>query len=403
MSERDVDSGPGAGALDDVTISPDDPTEGLASDLRDLDVIVVHDPVRTMNGGIDVVANIARFLEAPIYTLRQLTEPEPLDGLEVRELCPGEPLYGRALSWAGAGRLRDFPRALAYQDWEPPRWADIVVTTGTRSEHVIQHPEQDRIQFFNTPARWLWDLSHGQYDDRYSAVQWLMLAFANEMRTLDVASSRRYDRIVANSDLVRERVRSYYGRDADVAYCPVDTYRYDPGTDEGYFLVLTRIVPKKRVKLVIETFEELDVPLKIAGTATPTTESYAAECRRLAGDDVEFLGWVEGEQKEALLANASGLVFAGEQEDFGMPPVEAMASGIPVVGVDEGFTSYQVVDGENGVLFDPTVESLRRAVKRCRDRSWNAERIQSYSRRYDTRAVRRRWMDILRDVRHSEE
>jgi glycosyltransferase involved in cell wall biosynthesis len=161
--------------------------------------------------------------------------------------------------------------------------------------------------------------------------------------------------------------------------------------------MLNRIVPEKRVKMVIEAFNELDIPLKIAGEADESAKRYANECKKLSNDNIEFLGWVGGDDKIELLAQSSGLVFAAEREDFGMPPIEALAAGKPVVGVNEGFTKHQIVDGENGVAFTPTKSDLKRAVEDCIEKTWSAKQLQDSSRRYDVRAVRQKWMSILRD------
>lgn len=390
---------PPADAPDEtMPVSAEDPRYGLSEDLQELEIIVVHDPILTNNGGIDVIANIARFLDAPLYTLRQTSSPEPLEDVEVREIEPGTPRLANAMRRRSLGRLLELSTVLAYQNWKPPRSADVVVTTGTRAQHVIQHPEQHRIHFFNTPARWLWDLSHGQWDDRNRIVRWAMRRYAAALRNLDVTSTHRLDHLIANSELVRDRIDAYYGRDADVAYCPSDTFAFHHAESEGYFVMVNRIVPEKRVKLVVEAFTEVDVPLKIAGEPAETATDYAAECRRVAGDNVEFLGWVDEEAKVDLLARAEALVFAGEHEDFGMPPVEAMASGKPVVGVNEGFTRRQLVDGETGVLFEPSKPDLLEAIEAVSRLDWDPETIQEASRRYDVRAVRKRWHTILSDT-----
>lgn len=381
-----------------MPVSPENPKAGLPEDLAHLDVVVVHDPIRTKNGGIDVVANIARFLDAPVYTLHQTESPTALDDIEVREITADEPLIWRAFHRAGLGRLLEFPKMIAYQNWEPPRSADVVVTTGTRSQFLIHHPEQHRIQYFNTPARWLWDLSHEQWDGHNRLIEWLLVRYASFLRTMDVTSVHRFDRVLANSDLVARRIKTYYDRDSTVAYCPIDTFAIEGGKSEGYFMMLNRLVPEKRVKLVVKVFSELEIPLKVAGVSGENTADYAADCRRIAGDNVEFLGWVDGNEKNELLAGAEALVFAGEHEDFGMPPVEAMAAGKPVVGVNEGFTKYQINDGETGTLFEPDVESLCEAVKQCIEIKWDCDKIQETSRQYDTRAVREVWIETLREL-----
>lgn len=381
-----------------MPVSADEPRYGLPDDLADIEIVVVHDPIRTKNGGIDVIANIARFLDAKIYTLRQTEFPTPVEGLEVEEIDPQEPVAWRLLHRFGYGRLLEFPKMLAYQNWEPPRSADVIVTTGTRSQFVIHHPEQHRIQFFNTPARWLWDLSHEQWADRNRVVEWLMVRYAGFLRTMDVTSTHRFDRVLANSELVARRVEAYYGREAKVTYCPVDTFNLSSGKGNGYFVMMNRLVPEKRVKMVVKAFTDLGIPLKVAGVPGETTADYADECRRIAGENVEFVGWVEDDEKRDLLAHSEGLVFAGKHEDFGMPPVEAMAAGKPVVGVNEGFTKHQLEDGENGVLFEPSKASLQAAVKRFLETDWDSKQIQNVSRKYDTRAVRKQWIRVLREI-----
>jgi glycosyltransferase involved in cell wall biosynthesis len=379
-------------------VSPEDPKYGLDEDLRSLDVAVVTDPIWSKNGGIDVIANITRFLDAPLYTLRQTESPKPLEDIDVRTFGPTESWLQRQLRRKGLSRLFYVHQMAGYQHWELPREFDVVVTTGPLSQQVIQHPEQHRVHFFHSPARWLWDLTHGLWEDRVAPVRWFMRAYANHVRNTDVSSVHRCDRIVANSDVVQERIASYYGRDSTVAYCPVDTFQYDHEESEGYFVMVNRIVPEKRVKLVVEAFDELGLPLKIAGDTRTTTEDYAAECRRIAGNNIEFLGWVDGEEKMELLSGARALVFAGEHEDFGMPPVEAMASGKPVVGVDEGFTKYQIQDGENGVLFDASVEALVDAVEALTEQDWDPAMIQDSARTYDIRNTRRTWQTVIRDL-----
>lgn len=377
-------------------ITSNDPKFGLDEDLRNLNVAVVTDPIWSKNGGIDVIANITRFLEAPLYTLRQTETPPPLQDVDVRAFGSEESWLQRQFRQRGFSRLFYLHQMTGYQHWDLPRKFDVVVTTGPLSQQVIQHPEQHRIHFFHSPARWLWDLTHSLWEDHPAPIRWFMRAYANHVRNTDVSSVHRFDSIVANSDLVKERITSYYGRDSTVAYCPVDTFEYRRGDSEGYFVMVNRIIPEKRVKLVIKAFNNIGLPLKVAGDTRESTAEYAAECRRIAEDNVEFLGWVDGEEKIELLSRAKALVFAGEHEDFGMPPVEAMASGKPVVGVNEGFTKYQIQDGDNGVLFNPTVESLVDAVTSLNEQEWSPERIQKLSRVYDIRNTRMIWQSVLR-------
>lgn len=379
-------------------IAAADPTAGLPDDLDHLDIVVVRDPVYSGGGGIEVVAAVARYLDAPIYTLRQTDPVEAYRELEVTEFKQDDPLSSRLCRRFGARRLLTLPEIHEYENWRPPRDADVIVTVGTRAQHVIHHAHQHRIHFFFTPPRWLWDLFHRQWDDKFRPLRWLMLFYSGLVRSLDVASTQRFDAVLAGSEIVKQRVESYYDIDADVAYCPVDSFEFEHSSGEGYYLMLTRIVPEKRVKLVIEAFNELELPLKIAGTPTGSSQEYDRECRELAGENVEFVGWVEGDEKHELLSNCEALVFAAEREDFGMPPIEALAAGKPVIGVREGYTKHQIEEGRNGVLFDPSLQELITAVETHRNRRWDAAEIQSTARPYDTRAVRQQWNRTLRKL-----
>lgn len=383
---------------DSPIVTPDDPAVGLPDELSELDIVVVRDPIDSGGGGIEVVANIARFLDAPIYTYRQSEQVSAYQEIEVNTFGSKDSLGSRLARRFGLRRALTLFEINEYENWSPPEEADIVVTAGTRSQHVIHHAHQQRIHFFFTPARWLWDLTHGQWDGWPRPVRRAMLVYASYVRSLDMSSSHRFDAALAGSELVKKRVETYYGLDSSVAYCPIDTFAFEPNESNGYYVMLTRIVPEKRVKLVIEACNELNLPLKIAGTSTGSSQEYAKECQKLADDTVDFLGWIEGADKQNLLAKSKSLIFAAKREDFGMPPVEAMASGKPVVGVNEGYTQHQITDGEDGVLFEPTHDCLVDALQRAESTQWNPAEIQHYARQYDVRAVRRQWLQTIRRV-----
>lgn len=381
-----------------MDISPDDPTTGLAPDLEDVTVALVHDSIENVNGGINVEAKFARFFESPLYTLRQYEYPDVLDDVLVKEIKPREPRLSKALKRFGMGRLLERFRIHEYENWSPPRDADVVVTTGMRSQHVVQHPDQSRLHYFHTPARWLWNHSHSQFDAQNRLVRTMMLSFVNRQRVADVTTSHRIDHALVNSEVVGQRVRSYYGMIPEVIYPPIDTYDIDHSESEGFYLLLNRITPKKRTKLAVQAFTELGIELKVTGKPNDEERDYYRECQRVAGDNVDFVGWVSEDEKRDLLASCAGLVYPPTDEDFGMPPAEAMAAGKPVVGVREGFTKYQITDGENGVLFEPTLSSLVSAVKRCEEMIWDSEAIIAEARKYDIRRARKQWMEMLRST-----
>jgi glycosyltransferase involved in cell wall biosynthesis len=156
---------------------------------------------------------------------------------------------------------------------------------------------------------------------------------------------------VANSDVVARRMHRYWELDRDdirVVYPPIKTQEFSPDLQEtgDYYVTLGRLDPLKHTEEAIRAANTLGLKLKVAGTG-PEEE----RLRELAGPTVEMLGWVDGERKGELLAGARAMISCSAQEDFGMAVIEAMASGTPVLTVDEGMPAHSVADGIRGAHF----------------------------------------------------
>jgi glycosyltransferase involved in cell wall biosynthesis len=194
------------------------------------------------------------------------------------------------------------------------------------------------------------------------------------------------DRFVAISEHVRARIRESYGVDADVVYPHVDLDRFPPpdaGAPAGgaFDLIVSALVPYKRLDLAVHAYARCGRPLKIAGTGTEERR-----LRALAPPNVELLGWRSDEEIAALYRACRLLVFPGE-EDFGIVPLEAMACGKPVVALRRGGVTETVRDGETGVFFDEqTEESLLAAVETAGGIAWNARRLRAAAERFGATA-----------------
>jgi hypothetical protein len=129
-------------------ISETDPIEGLAPDLSDKNIIIVRDSIRGKGGGDRTIESFARILDAPIYTLRETTLIDSYDDLVVNEISESSSPLTRLVHRAGLSRLLELPAIYTYQNWEPPRSTDVVVTVGRHAQHVIHHLSQHRIHFF---------------------------------------------------------------------------------------------------------------------------------------------------------------------------------------------------------------------------------------------------------------
>ena len=186
------------------------------------------------------------------------------------------------------------------------------------------------------------------------------------IRLWDVTSANRVDHFIANSRFTAERIWRTYRREATVIYPPVNIDSFILQNErEDHFLFVSRLVPYKKADLVIRAFSDLGLPLKVVGEGPRL-----GECRKLAGPNVEVLGRLEGKQLAELMSKARALVFAAE-EDFGIVPVEAQASGTPVIAFGHGGATETVIpaNGTNwgeatGVFFHEQNETaLKKAVE----------------------------------------
>ncbi len=233
---------------------------------------------------------------------------------------------------------------------------DVVVSSASAfAKGIVTRPGTLHICYCHSPTRYLWDWTHHVLDDHrlHGIRRGVLITFLHYLRLWDQAAARRVDAFVTNSEATRGRIQKYYGREAVVIYPPVDVQRFIPtSSHRGYFLVVSRLTPYKRVELVIQAFNKLELPLVIAGEGRER-----ARLERLAGPHVTFRGFVDDRELPALYAGARAVLFAGE-DDFGIVPVEAMASGKPVIAYRRGGVLESVIEGVTGEFFDEPVEAV---------------------------------------------
>ena len=241
---------------------------------------------------------------------------------------------------------------------------DLVISSESGpAKGVIPAPETPHLCYCHSPMRYLWDQFHTYRAGAGRLTRAAMPLIAHSLRQWDVTSAARVDRFAANSTHVAARIGKYWRREADVVHPPValaDFAPVAPAERGDFYLWAGELAPYKRPDLAIEAFRRLGRPLVMIGGPEATRRRLAAQ----APENVTVLGQVDFPTLRAHLARARALVFPGE-EDFGIVPVEAMASGRPVIAYGRGGALDTVIDGETGLLYrEPTAEGLAEAVLR---------------------------------------
>ena len=239
---------------------------------------------------------------------------------------------------------------------------DLVVAFSYAVAHGVRvKPGTRLLSYTHTPMRYAW--SHINLDGTRSHQHPLVALAMQKFRAWDRAAARRVDEFAAVSHVIAERIHSAYGREARVIYPPVETERFSPTWQRGdYFITLSRLVPHKRLDVVIEAFSRLQLPLKVIGDG-PQRRTL----QRHAASNIEFLGYQTEEAVADLLGNARGFICVAE-EDFGIAVVEAQAAGCPVIVYKGGGALETVIEGQTGLFFaEQSAGSLIEAVNRFED------------------------------------
>ncbi len=265
-----------------------------------------------------------------------------------------------------------------------PVKADLLISTSHCVAKALRtQPGTRHLCYCFTPMRYAWTF-HDEYLGAGSLKQRLARPVLGALREWDRTVSQRVTRFVAISEHVRRRIEQFYRREADVVYPPVDTEFYTPAPEGGggdFDLIVSALVPYKRVDLAVRAYAKLGFPLKIVGTGTET-----AALRALAGPHTEFLGWKSNEDIRTLYQTCRLLIFPGE-EDFGIVPLEAQACGRPVVAFGKGGALETILHGITGLHFDDQTEgSLQAAIESAAAHRWDSAAIHRHAGRFGAQA-----------------
>ena len=274
---------------------------------------------------------------------------------------------------------------------------DVVISNASAFCKGVRTPASSvHVCYCLTPTRFVWNAAaYLARENIRPALRLAILPLLIALRRWDRKMAGRVDRFVAISNAIAARIKDRYGRDSEIIYPPVGVDSFTPSTDiNDYFLVVSRLAPYKRIDLAVAACAKLGLPLKVVGSGRDLES-----LRSIAGPTVEFLGQLNDRQVKHHLARCKALIFPGE-EDFGIVPVEAQASGRPVVAYGAGGALETVIEGRTGEFFDkPTVDSLTAVLSRFDDSRYSPREMNANAQRFGEGVFTERFVRFVETAR----
>ncbi|PJE51377.1 MAG: glycosyl transferase [Candidatus Yanofskybacteria bacterium CG10_big_fil_rev_8_21_14_0_10_36_16] len=354
-------------------------------------VALVHEYLNQYGGAERVLEAFCEvFPEAPIYTL------------VYDERATGGVFKNKEIHTSFIQKIpfskkhhRIFPlfMPLAVEQFDLSYFDVVISNAHSFGKGIITKPHTKHISYCMTPTRFLWDDSHRYVSEfKYAwPVKKLIPLFLNYLRIWDKEAALRVDEYVANSNFVKNRIKKYYKRDASVIHPFVNADKYNVSyKNGGYFLMVGRMVPYKRFDLAIKVFSAIKKPLKIVGGGPELKK-----LKKMAKPNIEFLGLVSDYKMPEIYNQAEAIIFP-QEEDFGIVPLEAMASGRPVIAYRGGGALETVAEDKTGVFFDEQTEiDLVQAIGRYYQVDWDPQAIRQHALKFDKPIFKQKIIDLL--------
>lgn len=341
--------------------------------IKNMKVALVHDDLVQWGGAERILTTLSQiFPDAPIYTsvfdrsnrmLRRHFEGKKIVTSFIQKVPFWKQMYRLLLPFY----------VLAFESFDFSEY-DLVISQTTRfAKAIITKPGTIHISYVHTPPRFLWDFSGGK-------IKGLPQLFFSFQRILDQVTSSRVDVWVAGSKNAQKRLKKIYHVESKIIYPFVDHERFSKlkSFDGGYLLVVSRLNNYKRVDLIIQAVNELNIPLKIVGTGPQE-----GRLKNLAGPNVQFVGSVSEELLGVLISGCRALIIAAE-EDFGLMSLEAQALSKPVIAFKKGGSLETIIDGQTGVFFDSqNIDSVTQALVKLDAEGYNKATCRNQARLFN--------------------
>lgn len=363
-----------------------------------MNVAIVYDRVTKWGGAERVLLALHRIWpKAPLYTA--VYDPHNAKWARVFKVRPS---FLQKIPFANkAHELLPWATPVAFESFDLDGYDVVLSVTSSDAKYVLTKPDTLHVCYCLTPTRYLWSgyLEYQEHPGLGAAsgiARYVHKRMTPRLRDWDLVASSRPDYYIAISERVRDRIRTYYGRDPlKVIYPPVNTQvfakkTHPPAFEGEYFLTVSRLVGYKRIDIIIQAFNELGWQLVIIGAGRD-----ARRLRSLAGRNILFLKNVPDRELASWYQHCRAFVYAAD-EDFGIAPVEALSAGKPIVAYKNSAVAEMIQDGETGELFSrQTVFDLVNALKRAKSRWYDSSLCTARAREFSEARFRGEMKDVV--------
>lgn len=337
---------------------------------------ILHDAFRGIGGGEKVAIEFSRLFIAPIYTCWKGIEVDGAISISQKKYDrykflrhPPFDKYSITSDFASLS-LEEFDAIIINHEY-------ALAYKPTKGQKVL-------IYYNSKPMPWVFN--HARWD--IQAKFWKRWYCCN---------INKVNKMIANSEFTRDWIRDLLDREATVIYPPVDTESFRFRAFDDFYLYIGRIERGKRVAEIVEKFSNTGYKLKVAGASWDKKYKQLVRRKCERSDNCEYIGTVSEEYKRKLLGECKAVIYTPKDEPFGIVPVEAFASGKPVLGIDEGFLSYLISNGFNGVLIN-SLDELPTGLEFMDNIEWKPKKIKKFSRAFDVSNFREKMKRVVNEI-----
>ncbi|MBB1565352.1 glycosyltransferase [Candidatus Gracilibacteria bacterium] len=358
-------------------------------------IAIVCDWIKDMGGAEVVLAQLLEiFPEADIFTSIFFQKGNPIfDGKKIiTSSIQNIPLLNKSHKLALTLRPKAFER------FDFSGYDIVISSTTAESKGIITKPETLFICYCHTPTRYFWSHYHEYINMMEFGIlnpigKWFMPRLVHNLRKWDFLAAQRPDYFLANSKNTKNRIKKYYNREAEVVYPGIDTEKFIFSSEKkDFYLYVGRCIPYKKFDLIVDAFNKNGKKIVII---TNTDNKLFRNLKNISKENISWKLNISFEEIKKYYSEAKAFLFPPE-EDFGLVPIEAMASGTPVIAFGKGGALETVVNSETGVFFsEQTVESLNEAIERFEKLSFDYDKIKKHSEKFDKKYFKQNILEFI--------